>query len=183
MITISIPSKAAIFEHWSEWLDNNFFEWGEPSCWACRWGFNGKYDLKNGKASWKEIKNNWNRVPLQKCHIVPKAIGGLDSPDNLFLLCKECHDISPDSASKPAFLIWVSKQNYSQRLDDTIRIELKNFGFDRDDYERLREVVNSKDFSKWLDKNTGSHFNQRGLGNKYKVSTLIAGLWSFLNET
>lgn len=103
--------------------------------------------------------------------------------DNLFLLCKECHDLSPDATSKQAFLIWVSKQDYSKRLDDTIRKELRNFGFDKDDYERLREVVNSKAFLKWLDVNTGSHFNQRGLGNKYKVSTLTAGLWSFLNET
>ena len=47
----SMPSKGEIFEHWKIWLDKNCFDWGEPTCWACGYGFNGKYDVTNPHSS------------------------------------------------------------------------------------------------------------------------------------
>nr|DAI37823.1 MAG TPA: HNHc [Caudoviricetes sp.] len=97
-------------------------DWGEPECWLC-----GKlvdlYDysfyseaLKNGNYneiwSHSKVKNKLNR-----CHIIPKALGGNDTADNLFLLCNECHSKSPDTSNPKYFLQYV----YNER---------KNFYFD-----------------------------------------------------
>ena len=35
---------------------------------------------------------------LQRCHIVPHALGGEDAPSNLVLLCGRCHLDNPNVA-------------------------------------------------------------------------------------
>lgn len=92
-------------------------DWGEPCCWACgcpaikdeelnRFFENNPdtadhtfykklYDLKS-------VKHELNR-----CHIHPNALGGSDSPENLFLMCEECHALSPDTINRSAFFRWV----------------------------------------------------------------------------
>lgn len=92
-------------------------DWGEPCCWAC-----GKYAVKDEELrrffesnpdtasddffkklyNLKSLKHNLNR-----CHIHPNALGGADSPDNLFLMCEECHALSPDTINRAAFFRWV----------------------------------------------------------------------------
>lgn len=42
---------------------------------------------------------------LQRCHIVPRALGGTEDPSNLVLLCKQCHAEAPN-VTDPEF-IWV----------------------------------------------------------------------------
>jgi len=34
---------------------------------------------------------------VERCHLVPHALGGADSPANLVLLCGRCHRDAPDS--------------------------------------------------------------------------------------
>lgn len=71
---MAIPSKANIFEYWMEWLSKNCFDWGEPCCLSCRKHCGNKYDIRNPKATKKEVIRNWNKVPLKICHIVPKQL-------------------------------------------------------------------------------------------------------------
>lgn len=33
---------------------------------------------------------------LQRCHIIPDALGGEDTPGNIVLLCKRCHAEGPN---------------------------------------------------------------------------------------
>jgi hypothetical protein len=40
---------------------------------------------------------------LQRCHIVPRALGGSEEPGNLVLLCAQCHSEAPNVAD-PAFM-------------------------------------------------------------------------------
>ena len=54
---------------------------------------------------------------LQKCHIVPHALGGMDSPENFVLLCARCHREAPN-VSDPAF-IWIWLRRYAVTLYDT----------------------------------------------------------------
>lgn len=42
---------------------------------------------------------------LQRCHIVPRALGGTELPENLVLLCGQCHAEAPN-VSDPEFM-WV----------------------------------------------------------------------------
>lgn len=110
---MTMPTKAKIFEHWMEWLDRRGIEWGEPSCWACNCDFNFKYDLNKPNAKREDIINNWDRAPLQRCHIIARKFGGEDIPDNLFLMCKSCHDLAPNTKSREVFLDWVERQDYT----------------------------------------------------------------------
>lgn len=92
-------------------------DWGEPCCWAC-----GEYAVKDEElrrffennpdtASDDFFKKLYNlkslKHHLNRCHIHPNALGGADSPENLFLMCEECHALSPDTINRAAFFRWV----------------------------------------------------------------------------
>lgn len=182
---MSMPSKADIFEYWKEWLDKRCFDWGEPSCWACERWWGSKYDIKNSNATWEEIRNAWDNVPLQGCHIIPKSLGGTDDPSNLFLMCKECHDRALNTTSREAFLEWVKTQNWMDRLYKDVKNELQTFGFDYNDdieVEKLNGILSSEDFKEWAKNKVGLHFSQSGYGAQITPSTMVALLWEYLNK-
>src|SRR5580704_12367838 len=74
----NLPSKGEIFEYWKDRIFDHglFMDWGEPSCWACGFHYEAKYDIKNPNAGWAEIVRCWDRMPLQRCHIIPRSLGG-----------------------------------------------------------------------------------------------------------
>jgi len=85
-------------------------DWIIPKCWAC--GEIVNLPVKeHEKYDDIEINKIWNsaevRRKLQKCHIVPAALDGEDTPENAFLMCKKCHLESPDTINKEAFFRWV----------------------------------------------------------------------------
>ena len=87
-------------------------DWGEPECWLC-----GKYIDLSDHTSYLEnlekgnLEEIWNykkvKNILNRCHIIPKALGGHDTADNLFLLCKECHSKSPDTNNPKYFFQYI----------------------------------------------------------------------------
>tara|TARA_Y100000114_G_C11608070_1_gene253721 strand:+ start:58 stop:651 length:594 start_codon:yes stop_codon:yes gene_type:complete len=44
---------------------------------------------------------------LQKCHIVPKSLGGKDDVSNLIPLCGQCHDEAPDVDDPEYIWEWI----------------------------------------------------------------------------
>ncbi|WP_033410229.1 HNH endonuclease signature motif containing protein [Rudaea cellulosilytica] len=44
---------------------------------------------------------------LQRCHIVPRALGGDESPGNLVLLCAQCHAEAPNVADTEFMWVWL----------------------------------------------------------------------------
>lgn len=114
-------------------LENKFvvFDCGEPECWGCGKPVYGIEDiLLNNKST---LINIWNndivRGYLHKCHIFAKQFGGKESPNNLFLLCKECHKESPDTVNPKNFFCWVwNKRNnggyigeFAKGIEDTAK--------------------------------------------------------------
>src|SRR5206468_8127353 len=81
-----LPSKAEIFDHWKDKLGafGILIDWNEPSCWACGFHYGTKYDIRRPNAAWSKILKGWNAIPLQRCHITPRSLGGTNEPDNLF---------------------------------------------------------------------------------------------------
>ena len=81
-------------------------DWGEPCCFAC-----GKYLVANENDEDIGIPEKiWGKGKIQaaeRAHIVPKSLGGPDSADNLFVLCRCCHAESPDTRFKAEFFRWV----------------------------------------------------------------------------
>jgi hypothetical protein len=101
--------KHAIAEYWlgSEEgrarLPGNsaLIDFGEPSCFACGW-------MATDPDEEPRIWQVWDRASLHRCHLVPDALGGLDTPTNLVLLCPRCHSEAPDVGDADYMLRWIS---------------------------------------------------------------------------
>jgi len=95
---ISRIKHEAILEYWSNQgiseLELNF-DWGDgfDHCWNCG-NVNSCSMAKRG-------------YMLERCHIVPDALGGTNTPDNYVLLCKECHEEAPNITNKEAMWDWI----------------------------------------------------------------------------
>lgn len=44
---------------------------------------------------------------LERCHIIPYALGGKDEPENLVLLCKRCHAEGPNVKDSEIMWDWI----------------------------------------------------------------------------
>ena len=49
------------------------------------------------------------KTKLEKCHIIPKALGGSDQPSNLVLLCIRCHREAPNFPDPNFMWLWIKK--------------------------------------------------------------------------
>lgn len=82
------PSIKAICEYWSDKLDETRMgadrsEWN-INCWRCG-----------------------NKHDLQKAHITPHALGGVNEPGNYVILCNDCHKECPDVNDKQFMIDWI----------------------------------------------------------------------------
>ena len=78
-----------IVEYWSNIIDEGDIavDWSDASirCWRCA----------------------RKRKTLERCHIVPESLGGSEDASNLILLCKECHQESPDVTESKFIWDWI----------------------------------------------------------------------------
>jgi 5-methylcytosine-specific restriction endonuclease McrA len=97
--------KAEIARYWSdtraglERLPENCAIGGElePCCFAC--GFDAvRCDVSS------EGWDGWETAALDRCHLVPRALGGDESPSNLVLLCRPCHRDAPN-VGDPSYML------------------------------------------------------------------------------
>lgn len=154
-----LPSKARIFDHWKDRLHavGVSIDWGEPGCWACGFHYGVKYDIKSSGASWSEIFDGWERIPLQRCHIVPGSLGGSDLPGNLFLMCRECHDLAPNTVIPEIFFEWVRAQSFVRREAAKIDEAFFSFGVRADQHREIMEIMQSVEFGVWMSGKSGLH--------------------------
>ncbi|TYL78559.1 HNH endonuclease [Bradyrhizobium cytisi] len=157
-----LPSRTEIFEFWKDRIAGlvRWIDWGKPSCWACKFHYGLKYDIKRSDASWGEILRCWDRIPLQRCHIVGHSLGGGDDVANLFLMCRECHDRMPNTTIPEVFFEWARAQSWSAREDAKIRDAMQTFGVDDTTMPDLDQVLNSEDFKIWSGDKIGLHWPQ-----------------------
>lgn len=82
-----MPKLVDIHNNWLyrfDWLEED-----SPSCFVC-----GYYNS------------------LEKCHLIPRALGGTNDLDNLVVLCQEHHRNAPNtSISKSVMLNWIDREN------------------------------------------------------------------------
>ena len=109
-------------------LEMVVWDWDDPCCWACgepalkdeafRQFFENNPDA-TGETLYKKLYDLKSvKSVLNRCHIHPNALGGADTPENLFLLCERCHVLSPDTTNRSAFFRWV----YDRRKQYTLGI-------------------------------------------------------------
>ena len=81
-------THVAIVGYWSRYQDECGLsvDWAEAGerCWRCA-----------------------HRRKLQRCHIVPRALGGSAQPSNLVLLCAQCHAEAPNVADASFMWVWL----------------------------------------------------------------------------
>ncbi|WP_371261138.1 HNH endonuclease [Bradyrhizobium sp. th.b2] len=154
-----LPSKAHIYEYWKHRLSRLYLhvEPRKPRCWACGFHYGTRYDIKRPDAGWDEILRCWNRIPLQRCHIIPRSLNGSDNVSNLFLLCRECHDQMPNTSIPEVFFRWSRAQNWESREDARIRDAMRAFGVDTVSLRRLDQVIKSSEFKSWIEGKFGLH--------------------------
>lgn len=75
-----------------------------PHCWAC--------DITMVEVREDSTHKRYDDpyIGLDRCHIIPKAIGGADTVDNLVLMCERCHAESPNTKSEKIFWTWFTNR-------------------------------------------------------------------------
>ncbi len=127
------PKASKIVEYWYRWgvlhchvygypfeqlpafVQYLMIDLGEPFCFACRIRYLG-WDFKETKATKKLTGNSalyrhWNKLPLERAHIIPHARGGSNRLRNFVLLCPECHKEAPDVVNSYLMLKWLQNRN------------------------------------------------------------------------
>ncbi|WP_436210545.1 HNH endonuclease [Bradyrhizobium sp. LjRoot220] len=137
-----LPSKAEIFEYWKGRLRGLGcrIDWAEPGCWACGFRYGTRYDVKGSQAGWDKVLRCWNSIPLQRCHIVARSLGGTNDISNLFLMCRECHDLAPNTSFPEIFFEWASAQSWDARESAKLSAAFDAFGVSGVALEDFAEV-------------------------------------------
>lgn len=154
-----LPSKSQVFWYWKDKLSELGFliDWGEPSCWACGFHYKAKYDIRRSDADWETLLKGWEKIPLQRCHIVPRSLGGSDAADNLFLMCRECHDTAPNTSIPDLFFEWARSQSWYARERTKVVSAFNSFDVKEHDYGRYGALMDSSDFKAWISGKLGLH--------------------------
>ena len=134
---------------------------------------------------WGEWETDWNMCwccgqrtsRLQRCHIVPKSLGGTFEPHNIVPLCGACHDEAPDVIDKNVMFEWIKEQQnpvtglglgrywhlYDTLVEGLTQLHLKYGKIDEDE---LKELI-AENYE-----NTGVHGAQtKSRGLYWKNST------------
>ncbi|MGT2932943.1 HNH endonuclease [Streptococcus catagoni] len=162
-------SAQDIVDYWSLRIDesNLSVDWSEASerCWRCA-----------------------HKTKLQRCHIIPHASGGEDSPSNLVLLCKRCHLENPNVTDPEIMWDWLKA--YKVTFYDTFWIVQgleeyeKIYGYSFLEKAKELGLTNLDDFKAVLaSKMKGSirHFGEPHL-NKATVAGTLQMIYKELNK-
>jgi ribosomal protein L37E len=112
---------------------------------------------------------------LERCHIVPKSLGGSDDPSNLILMCKRCHKEAPNVKDKNFMWTWI--ENDHGKMYDTywtlrafVEFE-KIFGRKPFSGQKFKKVKNlSRVIQTEMQDNAIVHYGESG----FNISTLVS---------
>jgi hypothetical protein len=112
----------------------------------------------------------------QKCHIIPKSLGGSDKPENIVALCAMCHDEAPNVADSDAMWSWIKKTGNSNcgGLYDTYWFvrAMKSVALQKGlTIDEVASKINVHKSKEQIEK-TGLHFGQNSGGSQMTLSTI-----------
>jgi len=168
---IKTTSKEAV-SYWSKHVDESKLsvDWNEAEthCWRCGC-----------------------RKNLQRCHIIPDALGGEDKPDNIVLLCGRCHADGPNVSEPQIMWDWIRaycspfyetfwssmgmkeyKFIYHKRIFDEINDIFESAGI-AGDSEPVEELIRKHLYE--VNEMASIHF-----GQPYFNSATLAGLYRMM---
>lgn len=133
----SMPMKSTIAKHWKGDPRLGSVEDYMGECWAC---------LRSTKHA-------------QRCHVVPRSLGGLDKKDNIVLMCDRCHRAAPDTIDPDVFWLWLQERNsqLTLRLFKDIQELFCEFGLDDRAARLVRERLKVDNSYEQLGQHIGTH--------------------------
>jgi len=90
------------------------------------------------------LKHKWmfgRKNYLQRCHIIPRQLGGSNHVSNMILLCKHCHLENPNVRNEVAYFKWLQfhKSRY-EIINDEIR-QLSDVMIDQDKLNKALSIA------------------------------------------
>lgn len=146
-------------------------DWGEPTCFACGTLVRDllerdDYEEILESDDWE--KKIWDSKEVSKtfdrAHIIPKALNGKNTPNNIFCLCHTCHRNSPDTRFPKEFFRWVFNERKQPRRTRLIH-EAMDICVERDIIPLFS-----------IDKDLDVHKNINSHGGSIVDSTIVAAL-------
>ena len=165
----TMPNNYEIFNYWKDKkLPNGGYilhDYREPCCWACGYMVVVEEDHLSTKDIWLRTSG-----VLERCHIIPKMLGGSNEADNLFLMCKKCHIDSPDTSDKDYFFNWVIYRRENRTLFDAL-VNLNQYDIMKyiDNINILLRTFNIsiEDFNNYIDIILKDEHLIKKIGNEY----------------
>lgn len=114
------------------------FDWCDAytHCWNCG-------DDKYSKST--------KRVYLERCHIIARALGGLDTAGNYVLMCKECHTQAPNTSNPNDMWDWIKSNYIPFSFSNTYRLRKALVLFKQNEgYSFFDKIVCMKNFANAL---------------------------------
>jgi Zn finger protein HypA/HybF involved in hydrogenase expression len=116
---------------------------------------------------------------LERCHIIPRSLGGSEEPNNLILLCKECHSEAPNVNDSTFMWLWLKAHAQPFYRTYWTQRAIKEFEliFGAVDFSFIeREEEYTTHFRAMLSelfKNTSTHFGHGGRLNTSSLAWLM----------
>ena len=139
--------------------------WDEAQCWACGCSKNQEEhkrqscDTTNagGYEWWNSASKShkYNGGFLEKAHITPHSLGGPEGPENYALLCKNCHNESPDTKFPEMFQKWIdSKKDFRESMVySEVRRVIKTYELTNQDFNIIADPQYGDDLSRFMKEN------------------------------
>lgn len=102
-------------------------------------------------------------------------------PENLFLMCRECHDIAPNTIFPEIFFQWVRSQHWSAREQHKLSEAFRSFASEPIEREAVERTLLSIEFNTWVNGMFGLHrpqSNYASCSSRLTPSTIV-GLASY----
>jgi len=115
---------------------------------------------------------------LDRCHIIPRSLGGLDESSNLVLLCKACHREAPNCSDPSYMWDWIRRTSVSMydtywtlKMFQEFKDMYGRNPFELPEFEDINiDLVNSELKKKMM--KVIVHYGERGFNNTTMVWVL-----------
>ena len=125
-----------------------------------------------------------SKWPLERCHIIPRSLGGEDVPSNYALLCQRCHLENPNVDDPEIMWDWLKayKECYydtywtNRALEEYEKIYKSKF---KDDIAPFEQYLTEKETKEFLEEDMDSYATHH-FGQAYLNPATVAGLMRIL---
>jgi hypothetical protein len=98
-------------------------------------------------------------------------------------MCRECHDLAPNTALLEIFFEWVRAQSCCRRESAKIEEALRSFGVRSEQHNEFLQILESSEFKNWIDGKLGLHrpqSNYAAISCRLTPATMVGLAFQYL---